>query len=146
MSAQGEMAAPDTPGETEPKEATEQIDATAYGEELLKLASEEGHAIGLEQPEAEPEEEETPPEEGTEEEKTDEEQQVAAAKEKLVPLREVMEERAKKKRAQERAEKAEALATQLQERLVASIAPPTQEDPLRDINDMAAMERLSRSY
>lgn len=150
MSAQDEMAAPDTPGETEPQVAVEQeADVESYGDTLLKLAQSEGVATDdAPVPEEEPEDPETEtegePEEKPEEEKAPEDETKiwpASAKAR------VAEETARKRRATERAEKAEALAAQLQAQLQQAVAlPVTEDNPFNDIQNVNDLERLERSY
>ena len=158
MSAEDQSAAPDATGQNEPETTgTEQptTDSKTLGTDLLQIAAEMGHDIGLTPPKAEakpepeaepePEVEEEPSE--TEEPETEEEVKPPAKGDKLVPLRELMEERDKKRRANERAEKAEALAAQVQAQLQQAVAPqPTEDDPFKDINDFAALDRLEKSY
>jgi hypothetical protein len=131
-------------------------ESTGLGTDLLKIAAEMGHDIGDTPPpkvEATPEAEPEPeaPEEESEtdtEPETEEEEKPEAKKgDKLVPLREVLEEREKKKRANARAEAAEQQAALLQSQLQNAVAPqPTEDDPFKDINDFAALDRLERSY
>lgn len=171
MNAQDDAGAMDVSKETEPeKEATEQeTTESEFQDTLLKLAEEEGHAIGDKPPEDKPEsisaepeetEEEVPEEaegvpEGTdseteEEEKPEEELKPAAKKGDEWPTSakvRVAEETAKRKRANERADKAEAAALALQAQLQKVVAPqPTEDNPFLDINDPSALERLERSY
>jgi outer membrane biosynthesis protein TonB len=130
-------------------------ESKSFGSDLMQIAAEMGHDLGdtpppkaeaPPEPEPEPEVEEEPSE--TEETKTEEEVKPEATKgDKLVPLREVLAEREKKKRANERAEQAEAHAAALQAQLHQAVAPtPTEDDPFKDINDFAALDRLERSY
>jgi hypothetical protein len=158
VSAEDQSAAPDATGQNEPETTgTEQptTDSKTLGTDLLQIAAEMGHDIGLEPPKAEakpepeaepePEVEEEPSE--TEEPETEEEVKPAAKGDKLVPLREVLEEREKKKRANARAEAAEQQAAQLQAQLQQVVSPqPTEDDPFKDINDFAALDRLEKSY
>jgi hypothetical protein len=156
VSAEDQTAVPDAPDKTEPETqvSEQETEQGTFVAELLKSAAEEGHDIGLkpptpaEPPKAEETEPETETETETEDEPDEEEKEQPTDKsEKLVPLREVMEERAKKKRANERADAAEAQAAQLQAQLQAIGTPqPTEDDPFKDINDMAALDRLERSY
>jgi hypothetical protein len=156
VSAEDQSAAPDATGQNEPETTgTEQqeTDSKSLGTDLMQIAAEMGHDIGLTppkaeakpEPEPEPEVEEEPSE--TEETETEEEIKPAAKGDKLVPLREVLEEREKKKRANARAEAAEQQAAQLQAQLQQAVTPqPTEDDPFKDINDFAALERLEKSY
>lgn len=164
MSDQVDPAASDETEQTEPEtQATEQTttESTSFGSDLLKLAEEMGHQISdapLAKPESatetppaetEPAAEETETETETDEEteKPEEAKPETVKGDKLVPLREVLAEREKKKRANERAEQAEAYAAQLQAQLQQVAVPqPTEDDPFRDVNDFAALDRLERSY
>jgi hypothetical protein len=156
VSAEDQPAVPDAPDKPEPETTgTEQptIESKSFSSELLKVAAEEGHQVGdtpppvvEAKPEPEPEVEEEVPETETEPE-TEEEEKPAAEHDKMVPLREVMAERDKKRRANDRAERAEALAEQLKAQLSQAVTPaPTEDDPFRDIIDPAALDRLERSY
>jgi hypothetical protein len=168
MSAEDQPAASDAPSETESHdEATEQTSDSNFAAALTQLAAESGHEIGdvavpevKAEAETETEEADIP---GVEEKEPDTEPETEAKEEtekppedkedekpkgdKLVPLSEVLEERAKKKRANERAERAEQLAEQLQSQLAQNVGPrPTEADPLIDVQDTIALDRLERSY
>jgi hypothetical protein len=59
----------------------------------------------------------------------------------------VAEETAKRKRANERAEKAEALVAQFQAQLAQSVAPqPTEDNPFLDVQDINKLDALQQSY
>ncbi len=167
MADQVDPAASDETEQTEPVEkATEQqteITAvvTSFEDALLKAAVEDGHTIGP--PKAETEAEAKPEEPGTEtesepetvaESETDddaetEEEKPSAKKDKWPESasKRVAEETAKRKRANERADKAEALAAQFQAQLTQTVAPrPTEDNPFGDVQDVNALDRLERSY
>lgn len=155
MSAEDQSAAPDAPGETESHdEATEQQDSS-FADALVQIASESGHEIGdvevaEKSPETEeadiPSVEETETEEETAETPEDKDDEKPKG-DKLVPLSEVLEERAKKKRANERADNAEAQLQALQSQLANTVGPrPTEADPFIDVQDTTALDRLERSY
>lgn len=175
MNTQDESAAPDVSGQTEPvKQATEQTtekQPLSYAQQLLAEAEAEGYEVGPPQPKAEaepepeaepekPESEEVLPETGdkpeTEEkpeepkEEESEEEKVAAKKGDEWPdsaKQRVAEETAKRKRANDRADKAEALAMQLQQQLAQASAPvPTEDNPFIDVQDVNTLDRLERSY
>jgi len=163
VSDQVDPAASDVSEQPEPEtQATEQTttESTSFGSDLLKLAEEMGHQVtDTPPPKTEsitdaPAETETKEEEATEteaesdeDEEKPEDKPEAAKGDKLVPLREVLAEREKKKRANERAEQAEAYAAQLQAQLQQAAVPqPTEDDPFKDVNDFAALDRLERSY
>ena len=163
MSDQVDPAASDVSEQPEPEtQAAEQptTESTSFGSDLLKLAEEMGHQVSdTPPPKTEsvtdaPAETETKEEEATEteaesdeDEEKPEEKPEAVKGDKLVPLREVLAEREKKKRANERAEQAEAYAAQLQAQLQQAAVPqPTEDDPFKDVNDFAALDRLERSY
>jgi hypothetical protein len=162
MSAEDQPAASDAPSETESQEQTTEQADSSFAQALTGLAADMGYEVGdapKEQP-AEPEEPEvtevkaeeteteteaeTEEETETPEDKTEEEKPKG---DKLVPLREVLEEREKKKRANERADNAEALVQQLQSQLANNVGPrPTEADPFIDVQDTLALDRLERSY
>ncbi len=165
MSAEVQTAAPNASGETEPTQVTEQTEPNSYAEALLKMAAEDGIPIGDVPPKAETAEPETlesevpatepEPETVTEEaepeaeSEPDEEKPEATKKDEWPDSAKtrVAEETAKRKRANERADKAEALVQQYQTQLQQIVSPrPVEDDPFRDINDVAALERLERSY
>jgi hypothetical protein len=158
MSAEDQMAAPDTPGEPEPQVVSEQqaTDATSYGDALLKLAADEGHVIGAAAAAPEPEE---PEEQGSEtetlpEEKPEEQEEEKAEAWPASARARVAEETARKRRATERAEKAEGEIQKAQvriqelERSVATLTgpAPTEADPFNDIHTVNDLERLEKSY
>jgi len=164
MSAEDQPTAPGAPGETVPDEqATEQADSS-FAQTLTGLAADMGYEVGdvpeTEKPAeteesevptaevAEPETEtETETEEETEKPPEDKDEPEKPKGDKLVPLREVLEEREKKKRANERADNAEALVQQLQSQLANNVGPrPTEADPFIDVQDTVALDRLERSY
>jgi hypothetical protein len=139
------------------EQATEQ--PTDYAIELLRLASQDGIPVG-EVPEPKDETQTTeveapatePEAEPETEEETDEPEEKPAAEKKDDVWPEsakarVAEEAAKRRRANERADKAEALAAQYQAQLAKVAAPqPTEDNPFGDIQDATALERLERSY
>jgi hypothetical protein len=115
-----------------------------------------------EQPSEEAAEEEKPVKASGEIEDSEEEEEAEAevetekpaAEEKLVPLREVLDERAKKRRANERAERAEAeiaaregRIAELERALAQNAGPrPTSDNPLVDVQDHITLDRLERVY
>lgn len=172
MNAQTDAGATDVSEETEPvSKATEQEtdSGLSFQDQLLQTAKEEGHEIGDAPPEAEetPEAEapaateetetetETEPKtegvtEGKDAEDEEEEEKPAAKKGDEWPdsaKQRVAEETAKRKRANERADKAEALALELQTRLSKVVAPqPTEDDPFRDIQSIPELKKMEKSY
>jgi hypothetical protein len=161
----------DATTETAPEQGA--VEQTSFESTLLKLASDQGLMAppkdALEQPvadeppvreeqEGEPEDTETTetPAEGEDLKDEEEEEQKPADDKlsKLVPLREVIEERNKKQRANERAERVEAeLATakaqlaEAQRQLSQASGPmPTPDSPLIDIQEPVVLDRLERVY
>lgn len=161
--------------EAAPEKGAVEQETLSFEQSLIQMAREEGmlpkaeaaeppakeSQSAEEQPEAEPEAKpgekpETEPntEETEEEEETEAEEQKPAAEEKLVPLRDVLDERAKKRRANERADRAEAEIAKREDRIAElertvqqQLAPtPTPENPLIDIQDEASLARLEKSY
>jgi len=151
----------------------EQKETPSYEDQLLKLATDQGLIerpvtaedrmvaevpAAQDEPEAEEDETETPAEgEDPDEDEEKEELQPAAEKDKLdklVPLREVISERGKKQRANERADRVEAELAKVQAELAesrrqlsqASGPMPTPESPLVDIQDPIVLDRLERVY
>jgi membrane protein involved in colicin uptake len=144
------------PGSEQSKNSTAE---PSFADALLRTAIEDGHVIGpqpkadaedkAEPEEIKPAETETVPKAEPEVEVEAEPEAKPEAKkgEKLVPLAEVLEERAKKNRARERAEKAEALVAQFQAQLAHSVAPqPTEDNPFIDVQDINKLDSLERSY
>lgn len=150
---------------------------TSFEDALLKAAAEDGHVIGEPpkaeaEPEANPEEteveeteskpddatkiEEKPEDEAEVDEKPEEERksiesQIADAKAKGEKpkwyLSRIAEGTAAKKRANDRADKAESLVQQYQAQLQQTVAPrPTEDNPFVDVQDVNALDRLERSY
>jgi hypothetical protein len=171
MKSEESDTATGTSDETEPIAGTEQTESesepTSFEQALLRAAKEEGHTIGDEPPKAEaseaekvsgeseePEAEaasepETEPETEEKSEEPEEEEKPAAKKEgeKLVPLSEVLKERAKKTRAREAADAAELRVRELEQQLQKAIAPvPTEDNPFIDIQDVPSLDKLERSY
>jgi hypothetical protein len=157
VSAEDQTAVPDAPDEPAPQvdaEQEAQSESTSYGDTLLKLAAEDGYPVG-ELPKAEETTEpdtleEVPATEPEPEGKPEEEEEKPEEQAKLWPASakaRVAEETARKRRATERAEKAEALAAELQTQLQKVVAiPPTEADPFADIQNPTDLERLERSY
>lgn len=170
MNSQSDGAT-DVSEETAPEQTgvVEQKETPSYEETLLQLAQEEGRiepAKAVDQPPAEvPEvqdeqtDEEDETEVATEEEPEEEVEELKPAAEKdkldkLVPLRDVVEERGKKQRANERAERAEAELAKAQadrdearRQLSQAAGPmPTPDSPLIDIQDPIVLDRLERVY
>jgi len=159
---------------TAPEEgAVEQKETPSYEDQLLKLATDQGLIerpvtaedrmvaevpAAQDEPTAEEDETEIPeitPEEGEDPDEEKEELRPAAEKlDKLVPLREVISERGKKQRANERADRVEAELAKVQADLAesrrqlsqASGPMPTPESPLIDIQDPIVLDRLERVY
>ena len=174
MNSQSDGAVDDAT-EAAPEEGVvkEQKETPSYEDTLLKLATDQGlieRPVTAEdrmvaevskvqdEPEAEEDETETEtPAEGEDAEDEEEELQPAAEKDKLdklVPLREVISERGKKQRANERADRVEAELAKAREELTesrrqlsqASGPMPTPESPLIDIQDPIVLDRLERVY
>lgn len=171
MIAQDESAAPDVSGQTEPEEkATEQTqtEGKSYAAELLSLAKEDGYdIIGPSEPkseeekpetkeEAKPEETEseaeTEPEVGeTEGEDAEVEEEAATSEKKdewpASAKQRVAEETDKRKRAIDRAEEAEAKLVEYEQRIAQLSGPrPTEDNRFADVQDLASLDRLERSF
>lgn len=153
--------------------AEEQIAETSFEDQLLQLAKDEGKvnpaastgsaptegATPAEDPQAEPEPEEEPetpvtPAEGKDPDEEEETEPTKDKLDKLVPLREVIEERGKKQRANERAERfeaelqtAKAQLAEAQRQLAQASGPmPTPASPLIDVQEPVVLDRLERVY
>jgi len=171
VNTQDESAASDATEQTEPIAGTEQTESeskpSAFMDGLLKAAAEEGHTIGdePEPAETEPEgellepktEDETPEaepapaiKEETEEPEEEEKAELKPAAKKGDEWPEsakvrVAEEAAKRRRAMDRAEKAEAMAEQLQAQLAQAVAPrPTEDNRFIDVQDIARLDSIER--
>ena len=160
MSAEDSVEATVAPVETVPEQGTlEQTKPQSLQDMLLGVAKDEGYTVQgeppaepvKETPEVEPVHEPIPEPEPEEELG---EPEPVAAEDKLVPLRDVVEERAKKRRANERAEKAEAEMVQARNRimeleraLVQAAAPkPNRNEPVVDIQDLGILEGFTSEY
>jgi hypothetical protein len=171
VNTQDESAASDVSEQTEPIAGAEQTESeskpTSFADALLKAAKEEGHTIGdePEPAETEPEgellepktEDETPEteiapaiKEETEEPEEEEKAELKPAAKKGDEWPEsakvrVAEEAAKRRRAIDRADKAEALAQQLQEQLAQAVAPrPTEDNRFIDVQDITRLDSIER--
>jgi hypothetical protein len=155
-------AASDVSEQTEPEsKATEQTTeslGTSFQDVLLRAAVEDGHELGNvppkaetePEPEAEPKETEPAETESETETKTETEVQPAAKKDDVWPesaKKRVAEEAEKRRRAIERADKAEQLAQQYQAQLAQTVAPqPTEDNPFLDVQDINKLDALQQSY
>lgn len=166
MTVQGEPAASDVSEQTEQVQpGSEQLTSStaepSFADALLRTAIEDGHVIGP-QPKADADDkaepEEIKPSEAETVTKAEPEVEVEAEPEAKPEAKKgdewppsakerVAEETAKRKRANERAEKAEALVAQFQAQLAHSVAPqPTEDNPFLDVQDINKLDSLERSY
>src|SRR5215475_5993017 len=154
--------------QTAPETGAVEQKVPSYQDALIALAKEEGSIpkdtvtespaepeTVVDQPEEVPVQYEEQPEQPTEEGEGEEEGELKpAAEEKLVPLREVVEERKKKQRANERAERAELEIERRNERIAelerslsqANGVQPDKDNPVVDIYDPKVLDRFEKIY
>lgn len=162
MNDQVDPAASDVSEQTEPEskgtEQTTESLGTSLQDVLLRAAAEDGHELGdvplkaesEPEPEAEKTEAEVEEKEAESESETKTDAPPVAKKDDVWPpsaKQRVAEETEKRKRAQERADKAELLAQQYQAQLQQTVAPqPTEDNPFIDVQDINKLDSLQQSY